>query len=102
MLIPLLTYLAPSAVTCSELAACEYSCILPGSSAPRSTNTLMTSTIPGARIAIVGCGAAGLAAAYLLAKDETTSVTLYEQHGQLGGHANTVEVSTGDEYPGVR
>jgi predicted NAD/FAD-binding protein len=61
----------------------------------------MASIIPGARIAIVGCGAAGLAAAYLLAKDETTSVTLYEQHGQLGGHANTVEVSKGDEYPGA-
>jgi uncharacterized protein len=44
------------------------------------------------RVAIIGCGVAGLAAAYLCDKKPNTIVTLYESRDQLGGHANTVEV----------
>jgi len=43
-------------------------------------------------VAVVGSGAAGLSAAWLLAQKHR--VTLVEQEGRLGGHANTV--STGD------
>lgn len=41
------------------------------------------------RVAIVGCGAAGLAAAYSL---RGSNLTLYEKNSALGGHAATVEV----------
>ncbi|MBM3491295.1 MAG: NAD/FAD-binding protein [Alphaproteobacteria bacterium] len=44
------------------------------------------------RIAIIGTGAAGLAAAYLLA--ERHELVLYEANGWLGGHAHTVDVAT--------
>ena len=40
----------------------------------------------------VGCGAAGLAASYLLGKGADTSLTLFESGEHFGGHANTVEV----------
>lgn len=43
-------------------------------------------------VAVIGAGASGLAAAYLASKG-STRVTLYEAGSQLGGHANTVEVS---------
>jgi predicted NAD/FAD-binding protein len=46
-----------------------------------------------ARIAVIGGGAAGLTAAYLVAKHPSVSVTIFESASQLGGHANTVEVS---------
>lgn len=42
-------------------------------------------------IAIVGSGAAGLAAAWLLSKRHR--VTLVEKHGRLGGHAHTATVA---------
>ncbi len=45
-------------------------------------------------IAVVGSGAAGLSAAWLLAKRHT--VTLLEQDGRLGGHANTVATNDPD------
>lgn len=45
-------------------------------------------------IAVVGAGISGLSAAWLLAKHHR--VTLYETAGHIGGHANTVDVSTPD------
>lgn len=44
------------------------------------------------RIAVVGSGAAGLAATWLLGKSH--HVTLFERATRLGGHANTVRVAT--------
>ncbi len=43
------------------------------------------------RIAIIGSGAAGLGAAWLLAQKH--DISLYEADSKLGGHANTVDVS---------
>lgn len=45
------------------------------------------------RIAIVGSGISGLAAAWLLAKRHR--VTLFEAEGRLGGHTHTVDVPLG-------
>jgi predicted NAD/FAD-binding protein len=45
----------------------------------------------GRRIAVVGAGAAGLTAAWLLSRHH--HVTIYEKNGWLGGHANTVDVA---------
>ncbi len=44
------------------------------------------------RIAVVGAGVAGLSAAWLLSQRH--DVTLFDQNGYLGGHSNTVEVTT--------
>lgn len=44
------------------------------------------------RIAIVGTGAAGLGAAWLLA--DRHDITVYERNARLGGHCNTVDVPT--------
>ncbi len=44
------------------------------------------------RVAVVGCGVAGLGAAHALAKAPGARVTMYEAGNKLGGHANTVEV----------
>lgn len=44
----------------------------------------------GGRVAVIGSGAAGLAAAFLLSKSR--NVVIYESEGRLGGHANTVDV----------
>ena len=49
-----------------------------------------TPSPPPLRVAIVGCGAGGLAAAYGLRQHAV--LTLYEAGTQLGGHANTVMV----------
>ncbi|MGF1462420.1 MAG: NAD(P)/FAD-dependent oxidoreductase [Maricaulaceae bacterium] len=45
---------------------------------------------PKPKIAVVGSGAAGLGAAWALR--DAARVTLFEQEGRLGGHANTVRV----------
>jgi len=45
------------------------------------------------RIAVIGAGISGLAAAWLLARNH--HVTLYEAAGRLGGHSNTVQVADG-------
>jgi len=45
------------------------------------------------RIAVVGTGISGMAAAWLLAKRH--HVTVYEKDDRLGGHTNTVEVAAG-------
>ncbi|MEQ1931861.1 MAG: FAD-dependent oxidoreductase [Parvularculaceae bacterium] len=42
------------------------------------------------RVAVIGAGAAGLAAAWLLSRSRET--VIYEADGRLGGHANTVDV----------
>lgn len=47
------------------------------------------------RIAIVGSGVAGLTAAHLLAQKHR--VTLYEKNDYLGGHTNTLTVSSGPD-----
>ena len=46
-------------------------------------------------IAIIGAGAAGLTAAYLLQQQH--QVTLFEKERQLGGHARTIEVTHGPD-----
>lgn len=47
------------------------------------------------RIAIIGTGAAGLTAAYLLAKRH--EVTLFERDGRAGGHVHTVVIDSGPD-----
>jgi uncharacterized protein len=51
------------------------------------------------RIAVIGAGIAGLAAARILAR--TASVTLYEAGDHFGGHAHTVDVTLGGRTQGV-
>lgn len=51
------------------------------------------------RIAVIGAGAAGIAAAYLL--DQHYEVTLFEKKQRLGGHTNTIEIESGPDK-GVR
>ncbi len=50
-------------------------------------HVLKMTEIAGKRIAVVGAGAAGLSAAWLLSKAH--AVTLLEQDSRLGGHAHT-------------
>src|ERR1700730_9592539 len=47
------------------------------------------------RIAIIGAGAAGLTAAYLLQR--VHDVTLYEKGRELGGHAHTIVIDQGQD-----
>ena len=46
------------------------------------------------RIAVIGSGVSGLSAAWLLSRRH--DVTLYEQDGRPGGHANTIDIDTPD------
>jgi len=48
------------------------------------------------RVAIVGSGAAGLAAARSLSRDPGFRVSLFESDTHLGGHANTLDVTLPD------
>ena len=48
------------------------------------------------RVAVVGSGAAGLAAARSLTQDHGLRVTLFEAEPRFGGHANTVDVTLPD------
>ncbi|WP_269533305.1 NAD(P)/FAD-dependent oxidoreductase [Chitinimonas sp. BJYL2] len=54
-------------------------------------NTLTPPLPEGARIAVIGAGISGLAAAWLLSK--RYRVCLYEANAYFGGHTNTVEVT---------
>jgi len=47
------------------------------------------------RIAIVGAGISGLAAAYLLCEDH--AVTVFEQNDYIGGHTRTVDIAAGGQ-----
>ena len=49
-----------------------------------------------ARVAVVGSGVAGLAAAHALERRHGLSVTLFEADARFGGHANTVDVTLPD------
>lgn len=51
------------------------------------------------RIAVVGSGISGLAAAHFLAKRH--AVTLFESAPRLGGHTNTVDIEEGGQVFGV-
>ena len=51
-------------------------------------------TVPRLRIAVVGTGIAGMAAAWLLATAH--DVTVFEADRRLGGHCNTVTAEVGD------
>ena len=50
----------------------------------------MTDLQKGLKIAVIGAGAAGLTAAYLLSKEH--HVSLFEKNKYFGGHANTITV----------
>jgi len=51
----------------------------------------------GAKIAVVGAGISGLAAAWLLSR--RYDVTIFEQAGWIGGHSHTVEVARAGAEP---
>jgi predicted NAD/FAD-binding protein len=51
------------------------------------------------RIAIVGTGIAGLTAAHHLRREH--EITVFERHGQAGGHANTIVVDDGGRELGL-
>jgi predicted NAD/FAD-binding protein len=51
------------------------------------------------RVAIVGAGVSGIAAAYNL-RDEA-ELTMFERDGRAGGHANTIPVAEGDRELGI-
>jgi cyclopropane-fatty-acyl-phospholipid synthase len=48
------------------------------------------------RVAVVGAGVSGLAAAHELARSGGSRVTVYEKEDYLGGHARTVAVEDAD------
>ncbi|OEV13690.1 FAD-dependent oxidoreductase [Streptomyces nanshensis] len=50
---------------------------------------------PDKRLAVVGAGASGIAAAYFC--DSAWNVDLFESRDKTGGHADTVSVTDGDE-----
>ena len=52
--------------------------------------TIASAPPSGSRIAVVGAGISGLAAAWLLSRRH--DVTLFEARARLGGHTNTVDV----------
>src|ERR1700760_435312 len=50
---------------------------------------------PRLKIAIVGTGISGLSAAWLLHRAH--DITVFERDGRIGGHSNTVDVTTANE-----
>ncbi len=54
--------------------------------------TAAAQDVPGQNIAVIGSGAAGLAAAWSLSKRH--QVTIYEAEDRIGGHCHTVNVET--------
>ena len=53
------------------------------------------------RVAVVGAGVSGLAAAHELARSGGARVTVYEKEDYLGGHARTVAVEDADADAGT-
>ncbi|GGO92445.1 NAD(P)/FAD-dependent oxidoreductase [Wenjunlia tyrosinilytica] len=51
------------------------------------------------RVAVVGAGVAGISAAYALR--EHAEITMFEQDGRPGGHANTIEVEENGRTLGI-
>lgn len=51
------------------------------------------------RIAIIGTGISGLAAAWLLARQH--DIQVFEKNDYIGGHSHTVEVGPGEGVPGA-
>ncbi|MBW2491411.1 MAG: FAD-dependent oxidoreductase, partial [Deltaproteobacteria bacterium] len=45
------------------------------------------------RIAVIGSGISGMVSAYLLSQNH--DIVLYEANDYIGGHTNTINVSTG-------
>jgi len=54
-----------------------------------------TMAFPRQRVAVIGGGVAGIVAAYLL--QDRYEVSLFEQNNYLGGHTNTIEISSGPD-----
>jgi predicted NAD/FAD-binding protein len=54
-----------------------------------------TSSTKKQRIAVVGAGVAGIVAAYLL--QDRYQVSLFEQNQYLGGHTNTIDITSGPD-----
>lgn len=57
--------------------------------------TLVEPRVKPLRIAVIGSGISGMAAAWLLAKHH--QIVVYEKDDRLGGHTNTVELTSGAE-----
>jgi predicted NAD/FAD-binding protein len=60
-----------------------------------NTKPFETMDAKGLNIAVIGGGAAGLTAAYLLQKNH--NVTIFEKDNRLGGHAHTLVVERGSD-----
>ncbi|WP_020674671.1 NAD(P)/FAD-dependent oxidoreductase [Geopsychrobacter electrodiphilus] len=54
-----------------------------------------TSSTTKQRVAVIGGGVAGIVSAYLL--QDRYQVSLFEQNHYLGGHTNTIEISSGPD-----
>jgi predicted NAD/FAD-binding protein len=74
----------PSSLSLSQLASAGCG------AATRSTAD------PRRRVAVVGAGISGLAAAWSLARRADVAVTLFEREPRFGGHAHTVDVTLPD------
>lgn len=55
----------------------------------------MKQLAPGAKIAVIGAGVAGIVSSHLLSK--RYAVTLYESESRLGGHTNTITITDGPD-----
>ena len=55
----------------------------------------MPAKIPPSKVAVVGCGVAGLTAAWLLSREHT--VHLFEKNDYAGGHTRTLKVPDGPD-----
>jgi len=58
------------------------------------SSTSIPSVATPKKVAIIGCGIGGLSSAWLLSRSQDYHITLYEKETRLGGHSNTVDVST--------
>ncbi len=58
----------------------------------RPLNQIVPISKPRLNIAVIGTGIAGMASAWMLSRNH--HVTVYEREPRIGGHSNTVEMST--------